>query len=101
MEMLNMPVSKQEIFRDIDRIGEELKKEFRELSEKAERKIESQVQTTKFETAYALNVSNEQRKKTIAEVKDIRSDLWKKALDKAKGDEKKASIFYEELCAFP
>ncbi len=96
----NNLVHNHDIFNDIERTGEQLKQEFRKLSEQAQKKIESQVESAKFEAAYALRVSKENRKKTMQDVKEVRNDLWKQALDKANGDTKKALTFYDELCAF-
>ncbi|MAG01873.1 hypothetical protein CMI42_00910 [Candidatus Pacearchaeota archaeon] len=54
-----------------------------------------------FEKVYTSNVSKEEREKTMEEVKEVRTEGWKKALDDANGDEDRASIIYEKMNAFP
>lgn len=94
-------MQKQQFFEDIEKTGESLKQEFKKLSEQAQKRIDSQIQSAKFEAVYALNVSKSKRTKTMSELADLRTDLWKQVLEKANGDSKKAAIFYEEICAFP
>lgn len=89
------------IIKDINETGEEVKQQFKELSEKAQKRIDSKVNCAKFEAIYALTVSKKERKQTMKEVKEVRSDLWKEALKKAKGDTKTAYAFYKESCSFP
>jgi len=91
----------QEIFNDIDQAGELMKKQLVELSAKLKKNFDTRIQSAKFEAAYAITVNKAQRNKTMNEVKEVRSDLWKQALDKANGDTKKAYVFYDELCGFP
>lgn len=91
----------QAIFKDIERAGEEFKEQFKQLAKNAQIGMDSKVQSAKFEAAYALTVSKEQRKITMTEVKEIRGDLWEQAMKKANGDSVKASIFYEKICEFP
>jgi len=94
-------IGNQQVFRDIERTGERLKEQFRRLAERAQSEMNSKVQTTKLEAAYALTVPKEQRRKTMQEVKEVRGELWEEALKKADGDVNKAYIFYENLCDFP
>ena len=47
-----------------------------------------------FEKVYTSNVSKEEREKTMEEVKEVRTEGWKKALDDANGDEEK-SVGYD------
>lgn len=103
MTPLNQAISeqKQEFFKDIERTGEKLKQEFQKLSEEAQKKIESKVQSSKFEAAYAFSVSKEDRMQTMKDVKDVRSNLWEKALKEANGDISVAYSFYDKLCSFP
>ena len=91
----------QTIFREIEQTGEQFKEQFKLLAEKAQKGMDSKVQSAKFEAAYALTVSKSQRNKTMGDVKEIRNGLWQEALSKANGDSHKASIFYEKLCDFP
>ena len=88
------------VFGSINKTGEEFKQQFKELSESAQRSIDSQVNCAKFEVAYALTVSKKVRAKTMTEVKEVREMLWKDALKKAKGDSKKACVFYKDSCDF-
>ena len=94
-------MQKQQFFEDIEKTGEHLKQEFRKLSEQGQKRIDSQIQSAKFEGVYALTVVKSKRTKTMSELNEIRNDLWKQALEKASGDSKKAFIFYDELCDFP
>ena len=94
-------IQRQEIFKEIEKTGEQFKQEFINLSRIAQKRIESQIQSTKLEAAYALTINKKQRAKTMSDVKNIRNELWKQSLDKANGDSKKATIFYDEICAFP
>ncbi len=91
----------QTIFREIEQTGEQFKAKFKELAEKAQKGMDSKVQSAKFEAAYALTVPKSQRSKTMAEVKEVRNELWQEALMKANGDSNKATIFYDKLCDFP
>lgn len=76
-------------------------KEFKELAVKAQNAMDSKMQSAKFEAAYALSVSKEQRIKTMKEVKGVRQELWEIALKKSNGDVNGACDVYEKLCAFP
>lgn len=100
MQTNNNMTQNSEIFRDLEKTGEQFKMQFRQLSEQAQKRIDSQVESSKFEAAYALIINKNQRKITMHEVKDVRNKLWKQALAKANGDSKKAVIFYDETCAF-
>ena len=91
----------QNIFKNIELTGEKFKQEFKELAVKAQMAMDSQMNASKFETAYAFSVSKKQRLKTMAEVKEVRNELWQEALKKSKGDITDASEIYEKLCAFP
>lgn len=101
MQKESQLMQNQEIFNDIDQAGELMKKQLVELSAKLKRNFDTHIQSAKFEAAYAITVNKAQRNKTMNEVKEVRNDLWKQALDKAKGDTKKAYVFYDELCDFP
>lgn len=90
----------QDIFRDIERTGEELKEELKGFVIDAQKIIDMQVNCSKFEAVYALTVSKKEREKTIKEVKEIRQGLWKESLKKAKGNPKNAYALYKEICAF-
>lgn len=89
------------IFKNIELTGEKFKQEFQELAVKAKRTMNSQMNTLKFEASYALSVSKKQRMQTIAEIKEVRNELWQKSLKKAKGNVNDAFEIYEKLCAFP
>ena len=91
----------QNIFKDIERTGENFKQQFKELEERARKDINSRVQSTKFEAAYALSVSKKQRLQTMKEVKEVRDELWEEVLRKANGNTNDASEIYEKLCASP
>lgn len=93
-------VTNQAIFRDIELAGEQFKQQFRQLAEKAQRGMDSKIQSAKFEAAYALTVSKSQRKLTMGEVKEVRNELWQEAMRKSNNDPKKASAFYDQLCDF-
>jgi len=55
----------------------------------------------KFEEAYTSSVTKKQRLQTMAEVKEVRNELWQESLKKANGNVNDASEIYEKLCAFP
>ena len=59
--------------------------------------INVELKLIEFELAYALLVPDRQRKKTLQAVRETKQELWKKALKKAKGDVKKAFIFYGKI----
>jgi len=90
----------QEIFKDIEQAGQLMKQQLVELSDKLKKNFDTCIQSAKFEAAYAITLTKEQRSKTMNDVKKVRNDLWKQALDKANGDAKKAYVFYDELCDF-
>ena len=90
----------QEIFKDIEQAGQLMKQELVELSAKLKKNFDTCIQSAKFEAAYATTLTKGQRIKTMNEVKEVRNDLWKQALDKANGDTKKAHVFYDEFCDF-
>lgn len=91
----------ENIFRNIEVIGERLKQEMKEMSLKAQKIMDNQIDTSKFEAAYALSVSKKQRIKTREEVKEVRKSLWEEALKKTNGNINDACEMYEKLCAFP
>jgi hypothetical protein len=91
----------QNIFENIEKTGEDFKQQFKELAIKAQKSMDSQINSTKFEAAYALSVSKKQRLQTVKEVKEVRTELWQEALKKANGNTNDASEIYENLCAFP
>ena len=102
------PEFKNELFFDIERTGETLKenleeqsKELKEFLEVSKKKIDSQVNCAKFQAAYGFTVSKKERLKTMKEVKEVRAELWREALKKAKGNTKNAYAFYKEACSFP
>ena len=89
------------IFKNIELAGERFKQEFKQLAIKAQVAMDTQINTSKFEAAYALSVSKKQRLQTMKEVKEVRNELWQESLKKANGDVNVASEIYEKLCAFP
>ena len=91
----------QNIFKNIELTGERFKEEFKELAMKAQRAMDTQINTSKFEAAYALSVSKKQRLQTMTEVEEVRNELWQESLKKANGNVNDASKIYEKLCAFP
>lgn len=101
MQNIQNPKESQNIFRNIELTGEKFKQEFQELAVKAQTAMNSQMNTSKFEAAYALSVSKKQRLRTMAEVKEMRNELWQESLKKANGNVSGASEIYEKLCAFP
>ena len=103
MKMQDIQIQKesQNIFKNIEIAGEKFKQEFKELAAKAQTAMDSQINSSKFEAAYALSVNKKQRMKTMAEVKEIRNKLWQEALKKSNGNINDASEIYEKLCAFP
>ncbi len=56
---------------------------------------------SKFEEVYVLSVNKRQILKTMAEVKEVRNELWQEALKKSNGNVNEVSEIYETLCAFP
>ena len=60
-------------------------------------RINAELKLVEFEMACALLVPDKQRKKTLQAVRETKQELWKKALKKAKGDVKKALIFYGKI----
>ncbi len=56
---------------------------------------------SKFEKAYVFSVSKKQRIQTMKEVKEVRNEFWREALNKANGNISDASDIYEKLCNFP
>ena len=100
------PEFKNNLFNDIEKTGKELKEELKEefgrlLNKKINSRIDSQINASKFEAVYALTVSKKEREKTMSEVKEVRSEGWKKALKEANGDEAKAYSIYKKVNAFP
>ncbi|MAG01776.1 hypothetical protein CMI42_00405 [Candidatus Pacearchaeota archaeon] len=100
------PEFKDDLFNDIEKTGEELKEELKEefgrlLNNKINSRIDSQISASKFEAVYAFSVSKEEREKTMAEVKEVRSEGWKKALKEANGDEEIAYEIYKKANVFP
>ena len=89
------------IFKNIELTGERFKQQFQELATRAQMAMNSQMNTSKFEAAYALSVLKKQRVKTMDEVKEVRNELWQEALKKSNGNINDASEIYERLCAFP
>ena len=89
------------IFKNIELTGERFKQQFQELAVRAQMAMNSQMNTSKFEAAYALSVLKKQRVKTMDEVKEVRNELWQEALKKSNGNINDASEIYEKLCAFP
>ena len=92
---------KKEIFKNIEVTGEKYIEQFKELAKNAQYAMATQVNTAKLEASYALTVSKEQRTKTMAQVKEVRNELWQNALKEANGDIKIASDVYDRLCVFP
>ena len=92
---------KKDIFKNIDITGERYIEQFKELAKNAQHAMATQVNAAKLEASYALTVSKEQRTKTMAEVKEVRNELWQNALKEANGDIKIASDVYDRLCVFP
>jgi len=90
-----------DIFKKIETTVDKFKQELQELAVRARIAMNSQMNTLKFEAAYALSVSKKQRLKTMKEVKDVRSELWQESLKKANGNVSEASEIYEKLCVFP
>ena len=89
------------IFKNIELTGERFKQQLQELAVRAQMAMNSQMNTSKFEAAYALSVLKKQRVKTMDEVKEVRNELWQEALKKSNGNINDASEIYEKLCAFP
>jgi membrane-associated HD superfamily phosphohydrolase len=101
MQDIQSQKESQNIFKNIELTGEKFKQEFKELAEKAQMAMNSQMNNSKFEAAYALFVNKKQRMKTMSEVKEVRNELWQEALKKSNGDVNDASEIYEKLCSFP
>jgi hypothetical protein len=101
MQDIQSKKESQNIFENIELMGEGLKQEFKELAEEAQKVMDSQINTSKFGAAYTLSVSKQQRLKTMDEVSEVRGELWQESLKKANGDVSDASEIYEKLCAFP
>jgi len=91
----------ENIFTNIERTGENFKEQFKELALKAQKSMDSKIQSAKFVAAYASSVSKEQRVKTMKQVKEVRQELWEKALKKANGNTRNTCDIYDDLCAFP
>jgi len=92
---------REDIFKDIERTGEQIKEQMAEFQEVMRKKIDAQVNIAKFEAAYAFNVPKKQREKTMREVKEVRKEMWSEALKKSNGDTKLAYSFYKKACTFP
>jgi len=101
MEDIQSQKESQNIFKNIEISGEKFKQEFKELAMKAQIAMDSQMNSSKFEVAYALSVGKKRRVKTMAEVKEVRNELWEEAIKKSNGNINDASEIYEKLCAFP
>ena len=82
-ESIINPEFKNDILNNIEKTGENAKAEIQKISEASQRKIDSQVRSAKFETVYGLIVSKKDRKKTMNEINEVRSELWKESLTKA------------------
>ena len=95
------PEFKQEVFRNIEKTGEGFKEQFEQLTQLAKKRIDSQVNCSKFEAVYGFTVSKKERQKTMKDLREVRNELWKDALKKAKGDVKKAYAFYDKDSSFP
>ena len=89
------------VFNDIERTGEQIKEQMKEFEMVMKKKIDAQVNCAKFEAAYGFNISKNDRAKTMKDVKEVRQELWNKALKKANGDTKGAYSFYKKTCSFP
>jgi len=63
--------------------------------------LQTKMNSLKFEEAYTSSVTKKQRLQTMAEVKEVRNELWQESLKKANGNVNDASEIYEKLCAFP
>ncbi len=92
---------KKDIFRDIEKKGEEFKEQFEVLFEHAKKSMNIIVEGAKFEATYALSVDKKTREKTMKDVKEVREELWEEALKKANGDVNEAHNVYEKTCVFP
>ena len=62
--------------------------------------LQIKMNSLKFEEAYTSSVNKKQRVQTMAQVKEIRNELWQEALKKANGNINDASKIYEKLCNF-
>jgi protein-disulfide isomerase-like protein with CxxC motif len=91
---------KNNVFNNIEQTGENFKQQFEKLMSIAQKRIDSQVNCAKFEAAYGLSISKKERQKTMKDVKEIRKELWKEALNKAKGKSTDAYEIYCEICSF-
>lgn len=89
------------IFKNIEQTADAYKHQFKKLAERAEKAMNSQLNSAKFEAAYALSVAKDKRSLTMKQVKAVREELWKEALKNAKGNAKIAHASYEKLCDFP
>lgn len=89
------------IFKEIELTGEQIKEQMKEFEAVMKKRIDVQVNLTKFEAAYAFNVPKSQRTKTMEAVKKVRKEMWKEALKKANGDTKLAYSIYMEENTFP
>lgn len=94
------PELKNFLFENLEQTEENLKGDIEDFVILAKKKIESQLNRVRFEAAYGLSLSKKQREKTMQEVKEVRAELWKEALEKANGDTKKAYAFYKSSCSF-
>lgn len=89
------------IFKEIELTGEQIKEQMAEFQEVMRKKIDAQVNIAKFEAAYAFNVPKSQRIKTMEAVKKVRKEMWDEALKKANGDKELAYNYYMEENSFP
>ena len=92
---------RDDIFKNIERTGEEIKEQMAEFQEIMKKRIDAHVNLAKFEAAYAFNVPKKQREKTMRQLKEVRQEMWSEALKKANGDTKLAYSFYKKACTFP
>jgi|WetSurMetagenome_2_1015567.scaffolds.fasta_scaffold74657_2 hypothetical protein len=91
---------KDELFNNIEKTGEDLKKQFEDLLNLSQKRIDSQVNCSKFEAAYAFSVPKKKREETMKQVKEVRGELWKQSLREAKGNPNDAYEVYCRLCSF-
>lgn len=100
----NLQVSNEQLINnlstDLERTGELLKQEFKQLSELAQQRIDSKINCAKFEGIYGITVSKQQRVQTMKNVREVRASLWNESLKKAQGNPKIAYSFYKEICDF-
>jgi len=76
MQNLTSQEETQNIFKNIELTAEQYKEEFKKLARDAQRVMDSQMNSSKFEAANDLSLSKEQRVKTLSDVKDVRNELW-------------------------